>query len=367
MFSKLSYLRDLVSYNSLDLEDKQITIYSENSNYWPHLENLVREFLLQSKGGVCFVTSSKEDRGLKIIHPKLKTFTIGSGKCREIFFKQLKTEMLIMTMPDLDNYQIKKSNYNVHYVYTQHSLNSLHMAYREKAFNNFNTILCAGFHHEREMVEIEKVYDIKPLNKLRYRYEPPVRLKEILKSQQHEELVNKKNILVAPTWGPNGLIESGLAQEIIESCLALGFAVKLRPHPETIKHSSDKINKLKNIFNESGEFNVENGVADFFSLLDSSLLITDWSGVAFDFALGLSRPVIFVDCLPKVNNEKYKKISIEPIEIRCRDLLGVKLSVEEIPKFLSSDQLTNFISKVTFENFYDNSAENVVSELLDFI
>ena len=367
MFSKLSYLRDLIAYNSLGLEDKQITIYSENSNYWPHLENLMREFLLQSKRGVCFVSSSKEDRGLKVNHPKLKTFVIGAGKCREIFFKQLKTEMLIMTMPDLDNYQIKRSNYNVHYVYTQHSLNSLHMAYREKAFNNFDTILCAGSHHEREILEIEKIYTLKPVNKLRYRYEPPFRLKEILNSKQEKELVEKKNILIAPTWGVNGLIESGLAQELIESCLVLGFSVKLRPHPETIKHNSGKINKLKDIFNASGEFSVENGVADFYSLLDSSLLITDWSGVAFDFALGLSRPVIFVDCLPKVNNEKYKKISIEPIESRCRDLLGVKLSVPEIPKFLSSDQLTNFIPKVTFEDFYDNSANNVVSELLDII
>ena len=43
--------------------------------------------------------------------------------------------------------------------------------------------------------------------------------------------------------------------------------------------------------------------------LSSSLcLVTDYSGIAFDFAFGLKQPVIFIDSGKKINNLNYKNV-----------------------------------------------------------
>ena len=42
-----------------------------------------------------------------------------------------------------------------------------------------------------------------------------------------------KTILIAPSWGPKGLIESGLGKKLVDRLIDLGLAVILRPHPQT--------------------------------------------------------------------------------------------------------------------------------------
>mgnify|MGYP003326545469 CR=1 FL=1 len=41
------------------------------------------------------------------------------------------------------------------------------------------------------------------------------------------------------------------------------------------------------------------------SLHRSDLMISDWSGAALDYALGLNKPVLFIDVPRKVNNLDY--------------------------------------------------------------
>ena len=88
----------------------------------------------------------------------------------------------------------------------------------------------------------------------------------------------------------------------------MGKHVILRPHPETIKNASTTLNQLieKYSSNQTFSFNPETEQLDQF--LQSDVLITDWSGAAFDFALGLSKPVVFVNTEPKVNNLKHTVI-----------------------------------------------------------
>ena len=84
----------------------------------------------------------KDDPGHLLKHPNLKTFTIGCGYVRDHFFKNLDTDIMIMTMR-LDNLRIKRSINKVHYIYVQHSMVSLHMVYRE-AFDNYDTVCATG-------------------------------------------------------------------------------------------------------------------------------------------------------------------------------------------------------------------------------
>ena len=59
-------------------------------------------------------------------------------------------DVVVMTMPDLNQFQIKRSRFSVHYVHVQHSLVSLHMIYRKGAFDHFDTVFCS-YHHIAEI------------------------------------------------------------------------------------------------------------------------------------------------------------------------------------------------------------------------
>ena len=59
-------------------------------------------------------------------------------------------------------------------------------------------------------------------------------------------------------------------------------------------------------------------------------MISDWSGAAFDFALGLARPVLFIDVPRKVNNPNYQSVAIEPIEVFARAQMGSVLAVDQL-------------------------------------
>ena len=55
---------------------------------------------------------------------------------------------------------------------------------------------------------------------------------------------------------------------------------------------------------------------------ESDIMISDWSGAAIEYALGLEKPVISVDVPRKVNNPDYRDISHQPIEVILRSEIG---------------------------------------------
>ena len=134
-FKEILAIKNVISFNFLNKRKRQITFYSEGKNYWPHIKGLLKNTLEKTDFSVCYVSSSLDDPGIDIKHPNLETFYIGMSNVRNYFFENVETDMMIMTMPDLHNYQIKRSSHKVHYVYVQHSLVSLHCIYRHGAFD----------------------------------------------------------------------------------------------------------------------------------------------------------------------------------------------------------------------------------------
>jgi len=66
------------------------------------------------------------------------------------------------------------------------------------------------------------------------------------------------------------------------------------------------------------------------SLFDSDLLICDWSSMAIEYALGLGKPVLFVDVPPRVRNPKFEELGVEPLEMRIRRELGAILPLDRV-------------------------------------
>ena len=120
---------------------------------------------------------------------------------------------------------------------------------------------------------------------------------------------DQKKILIAPSWGAQGLLEK-YAFQTIKPLIDAGFYVVVRPHPMTWKKAPDILLDLINVFEAYPNFQMEKNVLDNQSLLQSDLMISDWSGVALEFSFSMAKPVIFVDVEKKILNEDYKKLTM---------------------------------------------------------
>lgn len=325
-----AYLR----FQDLPLPQRRVVIYSEGAASWPHLGPVLQAALSRIDGHIAYVSSSADDPGVALAHPKLSTHVIGDGHVRTLFFSSLQADLLLTTMPDLNTFHIKRSARTPHYAYLHHSLVSSHMAYREAAFDHFDTILCAGPHHEAEIRAIEVLHQQPAKRLVLHGYG---RLDTIL-AASHDDLRMPDHpvVLVAPSWGPQGLIEAH-ADELLRSLAHTSWEVIVRPHPQTLRLAPQAMACVRQWCERSPNLQLETSVTGHDSLRRASVMISDWSGAAFDYALGLERPVLFIDVPRKVNNAHYRQLLMEPIEVFGREHLGQVVSagqLAELPTYL---------------------------------
>ena len=86
------------------------------------------------------------------------------------------------------------------------------------------------------------------------------------------------------------------------------------------------ISQIENRYKNNQSFTLVTEMSDTDSLLSSDILICDWSGTAIEYALGLEKPVIFIDTTPRVRNPNWKELKSEPLEISIREKVGQIIS-----------------------------------------
>jgi YidC/Oxa1 family membrane protein insertase len=271
---------------------------------------------------------------------------------------ELKAEVLVMTMPSLETYFIKRSRvYPVHYVYVFHSIVSSHTIYRKGAFDHFDSIFCAGPHHIKEIKATEQLYNLNHKNLVMYGYGLLDKLQKN-KPVQNQEICTKdgrKKILVAPSWGKKGLLETkGL--DLVKILLDAGYYVTVRPHPMSIKKSSKIIKKIREKFEGNSDFILDTNTSSFEQLFSSYALITDWSGIGFEYAFVCERPVIYVDVPKKAHNKEYDKIQFVPLEVGIRDKIG---------EIISINNLESMPERIEFLYGHVNEFQNKIKKIRD--
>lgn len=321
---------------SLPASDRRLVIYSEGPAYWPHLGPVLLELLRSFQGSVVYVTSARDDPGHMLAHPRLRSFLIGDGHVRTLFFLLLKADVLLMTMPDLGSFHIKRPAGTKNCAYLHHSLVSSHMAYREAAFDGFDTILCAGPHHAVEIRAIETQRHLPAKVLVNHGYG---RLDSILADAAGlaVEVAERPTVLLAPTWGREGVLERH-ADAVLQALAGTGWDVIVRPHPQTLRMAPHVTSCIQGWCARASNITLDASLAGHESLMRASVMISDWSGAALDFALGLERPVLFLDVPRKVNNPDYGQLGLEPLEVSARHRLGRVLRIpdlSDLPRQLS--------------------------------
>ena len=92
---------------------------------------------------------------------------------------------------------------------------------------------------------------------------------------------------------------------------------------------------LKNNFINYSNFLFEENISGMESFYKTSVMISDWSGVAFEYAFGLGKPVIFIDMPKKINNSDFKLYKNDPIEINLRQQIGKLVSLQNLKNIVN--------------------------------
>ena len=349
------------AYKKLPKSYKKVVFYSESFQDWHHLKPLLNA-LLDDDIAVTYVTSDDRDPGLLKLSNKYRSIYIGKGFFRILFFQFLRAKLLILTMMDLNNFELKRSMHPVHYVYIFHSLTSTHMVDTEKSFDHYDTIFCAGPHQKKEIELREKNKDLKAKNLIPYGYPRIEKLIQLSSKPKNE----KKVILLAPTWGEQSIINL-MGMEICSIIINQGYSLILRPHHETIKRSPQLIDEIENKYSHLETFRLVREMGDSESLLQSDLLICDWSGTAIEYAFGLEKPVIFIDIPPRVRNPNWREIQSEPLEMSIREKVGRVIcpsKLDELPssisQLLNEHQISSSLIKSLREEFIYNLSDSEI-------
>lgn len=316
-------IMDIRRFFKFSKTNSDITFYSESGIYYQNFRGTIKEIIAGSDLYIYYVTSDIRDPIFDFKHERLASFYI--NKLISFFFPFINTKTLIMTMADLDQYHIKRSVNKVNHIYMFHAINSVHMQYNQKAFDEYDTIFCVGPHHVREIRETEKLYNLSRKNLVKVGYS----LLEDIGKNYDSSLIAKNKILIAPSWNSGNILESCI-DRILDRLILSSYEVIVRPHPEFLRRSKDRVIELHKQYVKHSNIKIETELTNSKNILESAILITDWSGIAIEFLWGMLKPVIYINTEKKIHNSEYKKINLEPIEDSIRYSSGIAMEISEL-------------------------------------
>ncbi len=313
--------------------DKHIVFYSEKSGFWKYFKDIIIALLKESNLRIHYVTNDPEDQIFEYSkdHPGIIPYYIGPKKIITAMMK-MDAKIVVMTTPDLETYHIKRSyvRKDTEYIYTPHDAMSVHMSFREGSMDHFDTVLCVGPQQMEEIRKTEEVYQLPAKKLIPCGYCLLDDMREDWEKREKQE--NKETrILIAPSWNEDNILDS-CVDELIRNLKGKDRVITVRPHPEYVKRYGPRMNALMERWaSETGKNLIfETDFSSNQSLYEADILITDWSGIAYEYSYTTGKPTLFINTKMKAPNPNWEKIGITPLEISLRDQIGRSLNKDQL-------------------------------------
>lgn len=320
-------------YRKLPWDWRNIVMYSESGQDWHYFAPLIEVLNGRLQRKVTYVTSDATDPGLGREHPLYRAICLPEGFFLTLHFNMQQADVVVLTMMDLENLQLKKSINPVHYVYLFHALGSTHMVDHANSYDAYDSLFCVGPHHVQELRRREEMQGMEPRNLFEYGHP---RLEELLEAgREYERTIQAPSpdeppvVLIAPTWGEQSIFNA-CGEQLTGILLDAGYRVIVRPHYQTVKLTPGVIERLKTRFGGHERIEFQDRMAESDTLFRSDVLICDWSAMSIEYALGLEKPVLFIDLPRRVRNPDWRGLGIEPLEASFREHAGDIVSPDDL-------------------------------------
>ena len=316
------------AYRKLPAEWRSIVFYSESGQDWHYFEDLIEELNGPLGRKVTYVTSDAGDPGLARKHPNYRALCIPEGWFLTLHFQFQKAGVVVLTMMDLDTLQLKRSINGVHYIYLFHSMGSTHMVDHADSYDAYDSLFCVGPHHVRELRKREELAGLQPRHLVEYGHP---RLEKLIAEglSRPADASGPRWVLVAPTWGQHSIFNQ-CGKELVGILLEAGYGVIMRPHYQTRRLTPEVLDAVTNAWGDHENFEIIEQMGETDSLFRSHALVSDWSGISIEYALGLEKPVLFVDLPRRVRNPDWRDLGMDPFEATIRDQVGEVLPADAL-------------------------------------
>ena len=305
-----------------------LVIYSDHKRYWNVFEPICDE-LEKREIDTVFMTQSEDDPALDKEYKHIKAEFIGEGSKGFAKLNNLNAKVVLSTTPSLDVFQWKRSKNVNYYVHIAHMPNDI-TTYRMFGLDYYDAILLSGEYQKDQIRKLEELRNLPEKEiefvGLPYMDSMKERVELSKKSSNHEITV-----IMAPSWGPNGLL-SKYGSQLIDKLIETGYKIIIRPHPQSFTAEKEMIDELQKKYPDSDKMSWNTDTDNFDVLNESDVLISDFSGVIFDFSLVFDKPVIYTE--PDFDNSIYDSAWLD----------------EELWTFKILPKIGDLLSEDNFEN-----------------
>ncbi len=332
----------------------EIVFFSEGNQHTRFFEPLLDYLIKNNQNKITLITLDETDELIK--DNKFSRKLVPKNNIEKIkILKNIEADYFITTTPGIGHSYFPKSKIvpsdrRPKYVYIFHSLVSPNEMYLKNSFKNYDLIFAPSEKIKRQLSTLVSK-NTKILVSGYFLFDS--------QSSHQNTIGDSKNILIAPTWGNDGLITNLDKLEALSNLYAEHkYKLTIRPHPMTFL---DKIliKKLEK-FNLDTSNEVKNfGIYDF--------LITDFSGIALEYYFFTRKPTLFIESNKKIKRKiKKAEFKFSLIENEMQEIIGSKFKIDKdynkyvYPTILNSEKADSFIE--TFQN--KKSSVKYVGEFL---
>ena len=305
-----------------------LTIFSDDKRYWTTFRPLC-DLFEKRMIPLVYWTCSPDDPALKAEYEYVKAECIGEINRAVTRLNVMKADICIATTPGLDVYQWKRSKDCSYYIHLLHAVGDPAL-YRMFGLDYYDAVLLTGPFQEGQQRRLEEVRGIPAkdleITGLIYMDELLERRKKIPSSPK-----DRITVLLAPSWGESCIFRRYGAR-IIESLRDTGYRIIIRPHPQSLISDKEALEPLQEKYPNSEDISWNYDADNFDVLNEADIMISDYSGVIFDYALVFDRPVIYADTSFDKSPYDAAWLEEEPWVFQILPEIGVPLTEDDLPR-----------------------------------
>jgi hypothetical protein len=266
-------------------------IYCEGAQYWNVFKPVLDEFE-KRKIALVYLTSVENDPAFQAGYQYIKREYIGEGNKAFARLNLLRADVVLMTTPGLDVYQLKRSKGVKHYAHILHAPGDATL-YRLFGLDYFDSVLLTGDYQARDIRTLEKMRGTleKRLVTVGCSYLDVYteKIRAVPAEKDHPFTV-----LVSPSWGKSALL-SRYGERLLDPLARTGFRIIVRPHPQSRKSESALLDLLTEKYKDAKNVEWDYERDNIYALAKADIMISDFSGIIFDYTFLRDKPVIYVN------------------------------------------------------------------------
>jgi len=303
-------------------------IYNEGKQYWNVFKPIVEEFE-NNKTELLYLTSAQDDPVFETSWNFVKPEFIGEGNRAFARLNMLRAGVCLMTTPGLDVYQLKRSKMVKHYSHILHAPSDATM-YRLFGIDYFDSILLTGDYQVEDIRALEHQRNIPEKQLVTVGCSYLDVYAEKIKNLPSEEN-HPFTVLVSPSWGPSAIL-TRYGEKLLDPLSASGWRIIIRPHPQSKKSEAEMLERLQTRYKETKNIEWDYERENIYSLNKADIMISDFSGIIFDYMFLRDKPVLYVNQNFDLRPYDADDLNHELWQFKTIKEAGIELREEDFPR-----------------------------------